>query len=428
MKKIVRISLISLLMLYMFTGCSENTPVESLYSTAKIEGRVTGNSGSSSSSSSSVEGALVSLATISSKGKIESISDVSVITDKNGKFIIEAPSNMASDIVIIAKKDKYEWKGVVTSDIKPGITIYSQPLNNESDTEAEIYAYAKSSSPHVLYPDIATLVDAEMVSKLKGVQNKIKIVAEAFAEEAESQHSIISGSIAGIGKEEYEKMKKIKKASQATLERNLYFATSDASAKAALDINFNEIAEAYLNSGADADKSIKLLEISHRSFSNKAVVAGPVLKFELAKKGALLRGRILNQAIDLKFKVLNASSSDFRAIASLSVKLNNSIKGCKDDDKMNEAFEEFYNSLLEILATVIKSDPNAFSSFKLKINGHKIKFKAKINNAATYQAILLAFLDYFKDIKGEVDNELPGVAPVAIDVTSEVVAMTNSHI
>ncbi|MCK9280591.1 MAG: hypothetical protein M0P71_08220 [Melioribacteraceae bacterium] len=127
-------------------GCSDDeSAVEVKVSdNSQVEGRVYGDESLSkilakTSSAQAVSGAAVILAQVQADGSLKTVSNKSVTTDAEGKFLIETNLSGVKNLVIKATKDNMQWKAIVSAEVKKNTKVYAPPVNKDSDSRAELY-------------------------------------------------------------------------------------------------------------------------------------------------------------------------------------------------------------------------------------------------------------------------------------------------
>lgn len=414
--------------LLVLTGCSRNSdPVGNNSSVSKVEGRVTGSEGHASANNS-IEGAVVTLAKIEADGSLKTVSVNSVKTDASGRFLIDTELNGVSDLIVVASKGPDEWKAVVSSEVKHGITVFSQPLNNETTAEAEVYSEAKEEKYiNIAYGDIANYLTAEAAVEIKGKKDKAKDAASAFKAEADACAAAFTHESIGVTASKLQEINNARKNAQAKLERDLFYAETNAAVNAAYDSYFNSIIDAYVNAGVQAKLFLKIMEISHRVFINKAGNAGNSMKHHFSKKAALTRAKVIRHIMEAKFRAAGASQSTIDAVNNASVQLYASISAANSYDEIIAAFENYQSIIINQLSTTLGIHASALASVEAKIPNFKIKLKNSVFTSIIIEAIIAAYMEFYENIKEECHTALAQAGETKADASAEILIMSNVH-
>src|SRR3972149_1903348 len=203
LNKYLPVLLVSLFSVIFVIGCSDNNnnPVgNNPDSPSKVQGKATDNSGfqKSRSTNSNIEGATVILARVKADGSLETVSNASVQTDVSGQYTVETNVDGESNLVVVATKGSSKWEAVVSSTVKNGITVYAPPMNDETTVEAGVYASIKASGDvNVTFADIASTINSEIATQVKGNASAMADLAASIKPEAEAKVKAFPGSEVG---------------------------------------------------------------------------------------------------------------------------------------------------------------------------------------------------------------------------------------
>lgn len=409
-------------------GCSEdNGPTGNSGSSSRVEGRVTNSdSHSSSAADENVENADVTLLMVESNGVLKTVSNNTVKTDKDGKFIVETNLNGVSGLIVSASKGNESWKAVLSSEVRNGITVYSQPLNKETTAEAEVYIEAESESDNsVNYAEVARYISSEAAAEIKGNKDKAKAAASAFKSEAEVQAKAFINSFFQIGSAKWNSFLNARTQAQATLERNLHFSENSASVNAAFEAYANSIMEAYAAAGVSAESYAKLAEISHRALINKAENSGSNLQFHLQKKAALVRAKIIQHAMEAKFAAADASSATINSVNNASIELSASIKAANSSNEIINAFDSYHSKIINNLTSAMGLHGSSVTAAEANIATYKAALKNSVNASITSETIIAAYIDFYQKVKTECQSKMAQAGEQKVNACADILILAN---
>lgn len=204
--------------LVLAVGCSDDdNPTEvNANGNSQVEGTVYGEQSSSmvlakSSSSQAVSGAVVILAQVQADGLLKTVSNKSVTTNSEGRFLVETNLDGAKNLVVIATKDNLKWKAVVSSEVKKNTKVYSPPVNKDSDSRADLYISlaAEGKTEPSSIDDFNLIANSNVVVKLllttylNAMQSVNTKVNESGGAKAEFKASISSSTSTSAAESAY---------------------------------------------------------------------------------------------------------------------------------------------------------------------------------------------------------------------------------
>jgi hypothetical protein len=421
MKTLLRY-LLFIIIIFFAAGCSDSG-INEPGSFATIQGKFIGSS--DFGKSPGIEGAHISLAKINDNGSLEMISENAAVSGEGGKFTIKTNQNV-SGLVVIAKKNGKEYKSVIAAEARNGITLFCQPINDESTAEAEVYIEARSSRYDISYAEVAYYVDAKIAAGIKGKKDNIKDIAEALKIESETQAEAMAHASLVNDRSKYKAVIERKAMLQAALERDLYFAETDRQVDAAIDNYENQIIDAYLTLDIAPETGTKVMEISHKAFKKKAN-NNSSYKLQLKKNTAMIRVKFLGYSLHMKFTSLGANEAQLKIISNAVIDLKIAVSNATTKEDIEEAFENFQKIIFKELGICLNLQPGMMVNIKDKVAGFKLKLKIKIkgNNQLPPRQIVDEYAEFFADTKVEVVRDLtPHVADKAAPA-AEILILSN---
>jgi hypothetical protein len=256
------------------TGClsDPSSPKGSTGSSdVTLEGRVRGDLALAKRASGSmgIEGATVTVMRIKTDGSLEAVSGTEVKTDAQGRFSIRAAADGARELVVVARTETKEWKGVVGAKAEKGKTVAVRPLDTESSVEADVLINmrGRANATEAVFADIASHIDAEMAVKASGKADVEDYLSTQLQTEAEVRSSAL---VTGSGKYALAQLAKADEArmdAEAKLEADLGAAFDAGAETAGSDASVSMEAKArsdfmQAESKAYADAGIKLAEVA----------------------------------------------------------------------------------------------------------------------------------------------------------------------
>jgi hypothetical protein len=324
----------------LISGCKEEAPVENISAGSRIAGRVAGieSTGKLNKNLQSIAGASVNLMKLNPAGTLEVISTTEAISDTEGKFVIETSLTGSSEVVISAEKDGRTWKAVLTSELKSGITVYSQPLTEESTVEADLYIEAKKLQFNdIQYADISVFVTAEIAALVVNDSYSRNLILQAFEQAAYVQALVVVKGELGGDVNKWKAAVSFFAEAQATFERDLYFSDTRSESEAAVKKYLNSRVFACENAGLQAGLYYNTISIAQKVFLNVNNYLPQELKFFLNKRNAYIKSLVLRHAVQKEFSQLGAPGT----IISAGNILNTKILAAGSEEEINNGFDEY---------------------------------------------------------------------------------------
>ncbi|MFO7447029.1 MAG: hypothetical protein R6W90_11720 [Ignavibacteriaceae bacterium] len=412
-----------------FTGCTENDdPVDANGGSAKVAGKVTDSDGFNklAKTSGTVEGASVILARVKADGALETVSKNEVTTDADGKFLIETDVNGEADLVIVAKKGNKEWKGIVTSKVRTGITVYSQPLNEETTAEVHIYTKAKAQGyNNVSYTDIAAYINATAAAEIKNNTNAAAKIAASLKAKADVHARTVSNSSFGGSNEKWNLILAGSTDAQASLERDLFYAESEAAEEAAFNAYFKALVNAYVNAGLSADACFRATEISQKVYLNNISSLSAGAQLELKKRAAVVKARILSSAVNFRFTAMGASNAQLNALSTAGLNLSAALKNASGESQIKAAFDTYNSVILNELKVSLGSQASLLSSTETKIADFKNSLQAVVRGSVSNDSLIDAYINFCTNVEAEVGTVLSAAGKNNVDAAASILILVN---
>lgn len=390
-------------------GCEKNNPETPEESVSMVEGKVSGNGGyqrmAKSTGTTGVGGASVYLAEIKTGGTLETVSRGSTITDASGKFEVETNLSGARNLVVVAQKENEKWEAVVTSEVKLGSVAYSQPLNDETTSEAEIYLKAVSEGHEDLdYDEIAVYIDSVLSARIKSDTSLAGSVESAIYASLNAQRKAYAEGGIDVTPDKVKMIAAARAEARASLDRNLYFSSSQTSIDAAFNAYSKDILNAYLNAGVTAVTLIKVMDISQLAFVNsvKGSTLGSDVKFELIQNSTERKSELLDLAVQSEFSAKAGTQAQLNGMINAGNKLIAAIGTASDTAQINIAFNTYRAELAEVLTSVLGLNSQIFSTLQTLVDDLKVSLNASLGGDSSADAIVAACINFYSGVSNAV--------------------------
>lgn len=423
--------------MFTFSACSDDdNPADSGNGNpAKIEGRVVGTSGFSKTNglnkTSGIEGAVVTVAKVQSNGSLSTVSNASVVTNAEGKFIVETNSVNERNLVVVAAKGTSEWKAVVSSSTNAGSTSTCPPLSDETTAEADVYArvIANGKGNVVTYSDIQYYIDSEVAAEIKGNATLINQVAAALNAEAEAKAKACADSYFQVSSTAIQSINNAKAQAQAQLEASLYAAgESQSSYDAAFETYQQAIINAYVNAGVEKSKCAKIIEISSDEMIRASASLSAQAKLALRKSSAKRKAYACRRAQEEECDSAGAQPAQKNAVINAGINLEASIDAASSADGIDAAFETYHNAVIEQLRITLNTHAAVITSIDASINstaGLRAVLLTSLAAAVSTEAVVDAYTTFYNNVKTLVESQMSTATSAQIRAATEVLVLAN---
>ncbi|MEO8399365.1 MAG: hypothetical protein ABI550_06050 [Ignavibacteriaceae bacterium] len=425
-KNIYAFSVLSILIILNF-GCKEdNISVNTKLSNAKIEGKVLGKSGFSSVNVSPEKGANVFLSKINDDGSIQKLSNPAVVTDANGKFIIEIFPNVNDKFLLTAQKGNEEWNAVVSSEVRNGLTFYSQPINDETTIEFLIYKEAlKNNYYNISYSDISIFTDESIAYEVINKKLTVVQIAAAINVFKSIEVSTLSNEKFNPFPININEINKSKDLAQSLLERDLFFSVSQKNYDEAFNSFYESILSSYINSGLQADTFYKVLEIAYRRLLNNISNLDESIKYSLEKRVCQIGAYALNYSVQSKFSLLNPSLNQFQKIVKAGDQLQLNLRSAKSHSDCIDAFSEYHQRVVEVINDFIGIRSEMINALDKNILDLKLNLINSLNANIDDEILVNEYLNFFNGVKEKINELIGNENNNEIIISAEILLLLN---
>lgn len=397
-------------------GCSKETSVQTEEITAKVAGRVQGDS--------LLEGIHVRLAKTNTLGTIETVSLEDGYTDSEGKFILETNLSEARNLLIEAENGIKKWRGIMTAGVIPGITMYTQPLNTATTVSADLFQIALESGINPDYIQIRLLMNEEIAEILANETDLKKNISDAITLEFNSEKETMLRSEIGGTTSQWQQINVARIAAQTALDRDLYYSISESTEKTAIYSYLGSVSEAYVEVGLKSSTFSKVLETSVRTFLKDIDGINSRLEFEFKRRTSRIRARVINVAVSSEFQKLGADPSMLASVIKTGEDLEDNLEDSQSTEEITNEFTEYRDHCRENLIKVLGINGNSIRTFQENIDGYKITLISDIENSIESSEIISAYMNFYGSIRNLVEQHLNS-GNVVQNAAAEVLILIN---
>ena len=379
------------------------------------------------------EGTVVTMATVTSSGSINTIDGAETTTDANGDFSLSFDANAVQNFVVVAENNGSEAMGFLSANVENGQTILLKPIDNESTAESNVFArlVAQGDADLVTKSDIETMVTAANESEVRSNTSLASKFATSLASSAEARADFFANEVEDNGEEKYEATLEILADAQARLEADLEAASSTEAETEAYDLFIETTANAFVSAGVEADKAAQAIEVWGRVMINNISSASEEVENSVRTQTSIMAGIAIDAAVRAEAEASEMSDDSKQAIADAGVTLKAALKtavGVKAD--VEAAFEEYQ----EEVQTVMESDSSVEANFVISVNteinsqtGAKTIFENAISSTTSADLALNIFATFFSDVESTSDDNASttSMSEANLEAVTSIIILTN---
>ncbi len=365
--------MIPIVCLMMIAGCDSSVESEGAAS-AQIEGQATDNSGYGKTTGT-IEGATVTAANVHSDGNVQTLS-ASTTTNASGEYSLEI-SDPSPVVMVKAEKDNYSSSTLVYIEGDGSADVQAQPINVETEAEANVYVDAKSNgSDHFTVADAAIYVDKQLAAQIESGATSSSEVAGVVATSADTEAEFIANSDAA-GEAAVEQTTEAKTEAYADLQASLANA-GDSSAETDAMVSFQQtIHDAYLSADIPAEVYAKARQSAHATVTMETedVSNSSDTHFSLRQQSEIATSAAVAQSIEASFEANNASQSRLSTLADARSTLVADLRSASSVDTMVQAKAAYQDTVeselaaeLDVSTTVINTALEATSDARATLD------------------------------------------------------------
>jgi len=394
---------------------------------------VTGKVDQSSTNKALPEGTVVTMATVTASGSIETLNNVeSTTTDANGNYSLSFDANAAQNFVVVAGEEGNQTMGFISSNVDNNSSIDLKPINAESSVESAIFAkvVGNGDADAVLKSDIEAIISSDIDEEVKNNSSAISKLAVAIAASAEARADFFAEEVEGNGEEKLNSSIDILVDAQAKLESDLLTATSEAEEESAVDLFLETSATAFVNAGVSEQNASQAISLWGTLVVNNMESMSEEIENDVRSQTSIMTAIALNLAVQAEAEASSMSETTQDEIASAGVTLMTEIKaalGVKAD--VETAFEEFQASVEESMSNDSSVEGEFIVSLNASINsetGAKTIFDNAIIAAISADAALDIFTNFTTNLFADSDEVSTGqMSETNLEAVTTIILLLN---
>ncbi|MEO9887295.1 MAG: hypothetical protein ABJR05_15855 [Balneola sp.] len=394
---------------------------------------VTGKVDQSSTNKALPEGTVVTMATVTASGSIETLNNVeSTTTDANGNYSLSFDANTAQNFVVVAGEEGNQTMGFISSNVDNNSSIDLKPINAESSVESAIFAkvVGNGDADAVLKSDIEAIISSDIDEEVKNNSSAISKLAVAIAASAEARADFFAEEVEGNGEEKLNSSIDILVDAQAKLESDLLAATSEAEEESAVDLFLETSATAFVNAGVSEQNASQAISLWGTLVVNNMESMSEEIENDVRSQTSIMTAIALNLAVQAEAEASSMSETTQDEIASAGVTLMTEIKaalGVKAD--VETAFEEFQASVEESMSNDSSVEGEFIVSLNASINsetGAKTIFDNAIIAAISADAALDIFTNFTTNLFADSDEVSTGqMSETNLEAVTTIILLLN---
>ena len=383
------------------------------------------------------EGTVVTMATVTANGSINTIEGAETTTDANGKFSLSFDASTAQNYVVVAENNGAEAMGFLSTQVENGQSIQLKPIDTESTAESNVFArlVAQGDADLVTKSDIEAMVTSTNESEVRNSASLASQFAVALASSAEARADFFANEVEGNGEEKLnatlEILAKILADAQTRLEADLSAASSTQAETEAYDLFLETSANAFVSAGVEANKAAQAIEIWGRVLVNNINSASTEIKNSVRSQTSIMAGIAIDAAVRAEAEASEMSNESKQAIADAGVQLKAALRtavGVKAD--VEAAFENYQ----EEVQTAMENDSSIEANFVVSVNteinsqtGAKTIFENAISSTTSADVALTVFATFFSDVQStsEDNASATSMSSATLEAATNIIILTN---
>lgn len=398
-------------------GCSKSVSVDTDEVTAKVAGKIQDGSG--------ITGISVRLLRLNNSGNSEIVSLEDVFTNSDGKFILETNLDGESNLLVQADNNNNGWRGILSAAVKPGIAVYSQPLNSATTISTDLYIGALESGRNLDYTQIRLFIDKEIAGILDSNRELMNSIISAISTESDAEKETMLRAEIGGTTSQWQQIIVAKIAAQTAFDRDLYYALSENARQAALYSYLYSISDAYVDVGLQSETFSKVLEASIRAFLKEIEGINSRLEFEFSRRTSEIRAKALNASILSEFQKLGADPSMINEVIYAGETLQENLEDIQSTEGIANEFAGYRDQILGNLLKVLGVYGDTIQTYQGSIQDYKTALISDVANSSDAAGIISAYINFYSSVKNLVKQQNSGT--VQQDAAAEVLILLNMY-
>lgn len=420
------ISIATILFVFSFTACSDNSTGASDEPVAIINGSVEGETSQSkvNSTAKNEDGTVISAARITSNGSFETISGTETETDASGQFSLEVDVNAAEQLVIIAEQSSGELKGFISAEIENGQSYDLKPLNGESTAETSIFAeiVANGNADIVQKSDIEAVIQSETAARVNASSDAAAKLAAGLENYADARAKFFAEFVEGSTETSLTQAFELMASAQFEYEASLQASSSSENKEAALESLLEATLNAYAEAGVETSAKAKLVHMQTTALQNSIASTSGEIKENVTSSASLFAAIALDSSTRASAEASGFSDATVSAIADAGVTLKNEIKASAGSSSEIEASFEAYH---EDVRSAMENDSSTEASIIIEIDteinaaaGPKFTFENALSGVVSAELLT----DITSTFESSIQNSVEARSDQLGDLNTEAVA------
>lgn len=419
-------SSIMILMLAVFGfACSDSDNNNS--DSATVNGSV-----EQSRAKASAEGTVVTMATITANGSINTLEDVETTTDANGEFSLSFDANAAQNFVVLAENEGEEAMGFLSANVENGSSIILKPIDTESTAETEVFAeiISNGNADLTLKSDIEAVITSNNAEEIREDANLISEFAVSISNSAEARAEFFAEEVEGDAQDKLDASIEILVDAQARLESDLDEASNTEEEEAAVQLFLETSANAFTSAEVEANKASAAISLWTTLMLNNLDSTSEEVQNEVRSQVSVMTAVALRAAVEAEAELSEMNDETQDDIRNAGIQLMADIRatlGVKSD--VEAAFEDFR----ENVESSMGNDATISSEFILNLNtsinsesGANTIFENSIESVISADLVVNLFSDFELGLFSSSDNTDSGEMTEAnIESTTRILLLLN---
>lgn len=379
------------------------------------------------------EGTVVTMATVTSNGSINTIEGAETTTEANGDFSLSFDANAAQNFVVVAENNGTQAMGFLSTNIENGQSILLKPIDIESTAESNVFArlVAQGDADIVTKSDIETMVTAANENEVANSTSLASKFATALANSAKARADFFANEVEGNGEEKLEATLNILADAQTRLEAELTAASSTQAEAEAYDVFIETTASAFVSAGVEANKAAQAIEIWGTVLVNNIKSSSEEVENSVRTQTSIMAGIAVDAAVRAEAEASEMSDDSKQAIADAGVQLKAGLRtavGVKAD--VEAAFEEYQ----EEVQSTMENDSSIEANFMINVNteinsqtGAKTVFENAISSTTSADVALNIFATFFSDVQSTSNDNASStsMSQASLKAVTNIIILTN---
>lgn len=422
-----RLPLCVLPVLGLALGCSDDPVLPDANS--RVAGRVDGPGGYGTASvaggPAAVEGASVVLVRIEIDGSTEIISLAPDTTGAQGMFLLETEAVGRGDYMVVATTDDAVWRALVSAELESGAEVPCPPLNSETTAEAGVYMMLGADPEGSIRADIATGINGDLgIQAAEQVDVRTSLAAAFAFATSVTTGALDRAEMSGL----LDVVAENRLAALAVFEADLLQASTQAEVEAAVEAHLDADVSAMEESGVPPETQAWARNAAAVALVKAGGSLAAGARLELERRAGDVRVRVDARAMQEIFARIDASASVRASLTGAKLSALAAVDGASSGAEIGAALDAYAAAVLQQLEIAMGTRAAAVAAAQVAVNatgGPVLALESDLGAAATGEAWVDAFADYFSAVRAVVSVSLTGATEGETDAVAETLMLVN---